>query len=71
MISKVNMDSVTPALMPNNEQAKIKHDLQTQNLFRRVVKKAESQGVVVNKGLTKVLCIFDAQAYKAKSYLLP
>ena len=57
MISKVNMDSVTPALMPNNEQAKIKHDLQTQNLFRRVVKKAESVVFSIFSSFDGVRCL--------------
>ena len=65
MISKVNMDSASP-----DGPAKLKHDLLSQNVFRRVVRKAESRGMVVNKGKTKMLCISDAQSYKARSYLL-
>ena len=46
-----------------------KHDVQTQNFFRRVVAKAKSRGMVVNKNKTKILCISDAQTYKAASHL--
>ena len=34
-------------------------------MFRRVVDKATSRGMVVNSAKTKVLCISDAQSYKA------
>ena len=44
---------------------KVKHDLHTQNIFRRVVSRAEARGMVVNKAKTKVLCISDSLNYKA------
>lgn len=39
-------------------------------MFRRVVDRATSRGMLVNSGKTKVLCISDAQTYKAVSFLL-
>ena len=67
MMSKINMDS---AVFDPGGKVKTKHDIQSQNLFRRVVAKAEGRGMVVNKGKTKILCISDAQTYKAESFLL-
>ena len=55
--------------MQDGRPTKIKHDLQSQNTFRRIVRKAESRGMVVNSAKTKVLCISDAMSYKARSYL--
>ena len=49
---------------------KTKDDIPSQNLFRRVFRKAESRGTVVNKSKTKILCVFDEQAYRAQCYLL-
>ena len=69
-LSKINMDSALPGDDLNGRPTKIKHDVQSQNLFRRVVRKAESRGMVVNTGKTKVLCISNAQSYKARSFLL-
>ena len=41
----------------------------SQNLFRRVVLKAESRGMVVNRSKTKILCVSDAQTYKARVHI--
>ena len=48
---------------------KEKHDLITQNLFRRVVAKARSRGMVVNNKKTRILCVSDALNYKALSFI--
>ena len=47
-----------------------KHDLITQNVFRRVVSKATSRGMVVNSSKTHLLCISDALSYKAEAFFL-
>ena len=50
---------------------KIKHEIQTQNVFRRViVGRAEGRGMVVNKKKTHILCVSDALNYKASAYIL-
>ena len=49
---------------------KDKLDLQAQNMFRRVVARAESRGMVVNKSKTKILCISDANTYRASCHLM-
>ena len=69
-LSKANMDSAQPCVLGDGRQAKDKHDIPSQNLFRRVVGKAEARGMVVNKKKTKVLCISDSQTYKAKAHIL-
>ena len=48
---------------------KEKHDIQSQNMFRRVVGRAEERVMVVNKGKMKILCVSDAQTYKASAAL--
>ena len=64
--SKTNMDSAAVGVRDGG-QVKIKHDLITQNMFRRVVDRATGRGMVVNAAKTKVLCISDAQNYRAIS----
>ena len=39
-------------------------------MYRRIVSRAESRGMVVNKGKTKILCVSDSLNYKASCYLL-
>ena len=64
ILSKVNMDSADITGQAGS-MVKSKHDIQSQNLFRRIVSKAESRGMVVNKGKTKILCVSDSLNYKA------
>ena len=59
-ISKMNMDSAAVS-----GRVKCKHDILTQNIFRRITSKAESRGMVVNKKKTKIVCMSDAQTYHA------
>ena len=49
---------------------KEKHDCLTQNVFRRVVARAEGRGMVVNNAKTKVVCISDANTFRAKAFFL-
>lgn len=68
---KINMNSgrltgETCAGKPCRE----KHCLLSQNLFRRVVSKAESRGMVVNNKKTTVLCISGAINSKSQAFLL-
>ena len=43
MITKVNVDSALPVVLDGGRQDKDEHEVQTQNLFRRKVNKAESR----------------------------
>ena len=63
--SKINMDSGLVQVR-NGRTFKIKHDLQTQNMFSRVVGRATDRGMVVNSAKTKVLCVSDSQTYTAE-----
>ena len=65
ILSKINMDSAITVHRPPAKPLKSKLDIQSQNMFRRIVAKAESRGMVVNKKKTKILCISDALNYKA------
>ena len=66
IVSKINMDSAAVSALGDE---KVKHDLQTQNVFRRVVDRAESRGMVVNKNKTHILCVSDALNYAASAYI--
>ena len=68
-ISKANMDSAAGSVV-EGKLVKDKHDIESQNLFRRVVRKAQSRGMVVNSKKTKILCISDAQTYKAAAHIM-
>ena len=70
MLSKANMDSADGVAAPaDGRPGKDKHDLPSQNLFRKIVCKAEARGMVVNKAKTKVLCVSDSQTYKAHAHI--
>ena len=69
MATKINMDSAA-VQAGQGKPHKTKHDIQTQNVFRRVVARAESRGMVVNKKKTQMLCVSDALNYVAGGYLL-
>ena len=69
ILSKINMDSAVQGGMCQGRPKKSKHDLQSQNMFRRMVARAESRGMVVNKKKTKILCVSNSQTYKASCYL--
>ena len=67
LLAEINMDSADHIGVVDGRLFKCKHDLQTQNLFHRIVSRAESWGMVVNKKKTAILCISDSQTYKASS----
>ena len=69
VVSKINMDSAVVDTQPQQKPVKTKHDMQSQNIFRRIVRKAESRGMVVNNAKTKVLCVSDSLNYTARSYI--
>ena len=67
---KINMESATDMDIVAGKMVKEKHDLQTQNVFRRVVGRAVERGIVVNNKKTKLLCISRATTYKAKAFIM-
>ena len=70
MMPKMNMQNSThlPAV-PGQKNKREKHDKPMQNVFRRVVRKASSRGMVVNNQKTKLLCMSDANTYRAAAYI--
>ena len=65
ILAKINMDSAQIVDNLVGRPTKSKHNLQTQNVFRRIVSRAESRGMVVNKKKTNILCLSDVQTYTA------
>lgn len=47
---------------------KCKHAIDAQNVFRRTIRNAELIGMKANTGKTNLLCISDAQSFKAEAY---
>ena len=69
IVTKINMRSGTERREGGN-RVLVKHDLLTQNMFRRVVGRASQTGMVVNSKKTKVLCMSEAMSYVARSFFL-
>ena len=70
IVTKVNMDSGVVSLAAGSKPVKDKHDLIGQNMFRRVVSKAESRGMRVNNKKTKILCVSDALNYLPQAHMI-
>ena len=70
IVTKANMDNSVISLAAGVKPVKDKHDIIGQNMFRRVVSKAVSRGMVVNSSKTKILCISDALTYRAAAHIL-
>ena len=66
----MNMQNATYLPPVDGKERRERHDLSTQNIFRRVVRKATDRGMVVNNGKTKLLCISDANTYRASGYII-
>ena len=69
LLSKMNMDSAVTGARSDGANVKTKHDIQSQNVYRRIVARAESRGMVVNRKKTAILCMSDSQTYEASCYL--
>ena len=67
IVTKINMDSGL-VMTRGGKVYKVKKDLLSQNMFRRVVLRATGRGMVVNTKKTKLLCISDAQTYVAEAF---
>ena len=67
--TKINMQSGRElGRGEDGKMVKEKHDLLTQNIFRRVVERAEGRGMVVNNAKTKIVCMSDANTYRARAF---
>ena len=69
MASKVNFDTAI-RLEVLGESHRVKHAVELQNVFRTVIRRAESKGMKVNTDKTNVICISDAQSYTPSAYVL-
>ena len=63
--TKLNMETVQARGDP---PTKDKHAVDTQNVFRRTIRNAESIGMKANTDKTNLLCISDAMSYKAVAH---
>ena len=49
---------------------RVKHAVQSQNIFRHLVRRAEEIGMVVNSSKTAMICVSDSMAYEADAFIL-
>ena len=49
---------------------RVKHAIQSQNIFRHLIRRAERIGMKVNTGKISMMCMSDVSAYEADAYLL-
>ena len=68
-LTKVNFEN-SYGMMVNGVFYRVKHALQSQNIFRHLVRRAEEIGMVVNSSKTAMVCISDASAYEADAFIL-
>lgn len=54
----------------NGEKIRVKQAAQAQNVFRHLVRRAQDIGMVGNSDKTVMVCVLDAQAFKAEAYML-
>ena len=68
-LSKINFEN-SMGFMVNGVQHRIKHAIQSQNVFRHLVRRAEDIGMVVNAQKTTMVCVSDATSYEADGFIL-
>lgn len=68
-LSKVNFEN-SYGFQVNGVQHRVKHPLQSQNVFRHVVRAAEDIGMVVNAKKTSILCVSDSFSYQVDAFML-
>ena len=54
----------------NGKNYRIKQAIQSQNVFRHVVRRAEDIGMVVNSNKTAIICVSGATDYEADTFIL-
>ena len=67
-LSKVNFEN-SFGFCVNGVNHRVKHAVQAQNVFRHVVRNAESIGMKVNSAKTTLVCFSDSLAYEADAYI--
>ena len=67
-LSKVNYEN-SVGFTVNEVKHRIKHAVQSQNVFRHIVKNAEEIGMKVNAAKTTLVCFSDSLSYKPDAYI--
>ena len=67
-LSRVNFEN-SFGFHVNGLKDRVKHAVQSQNVFRHLVRNAVDIGMRVNTGKTTLVCFSDAQGYQADAYL--
>ena len=67
-LSKINFEN-SYGFEVNGVFYRSKHAIQAQNVFRHVVRAAESIGMVVNAKKTAMICVSDSLSYEAEAYI--
>ena len=68
-LAKVNFEN-SVGYSVNGVQYRVKHAIQSQNIFRHMVREAEHIGMKVNTNKTAMTCVSDALSYVADAYIL-
>ena len=66
-LSKVNFEN-SYSFKIGDVCHRVKHAVQTQNVFRHIVKRATESGMVVNAEKTMLVCVSDAPLYEPDAY---
>ena len=67
-LSKVNFEN-SIGFNVNGQKYRVKHAIQTQNVFRHVVRNTEDLGMVVNSQKTDMVCVSGAMDFQADAYI--
>ena len=65
---RVSMENA-PRLLTASEEVRLKHAVASQNVFRHIVRAAESKGMRVNAAKTTMVCISDALNFRARAFI--
>ena len=68
-LSKVNFEN-SLGFEVSGQKYRVKHAVQSQNVFRHIVRNAENLGMVVNSAKTAMICVSGATEYKADAFVL-
>ena len=68
-LSRINFENSLGSEV-NGLKYRIKHAVQSQNVFRHVVRNAESLGMVVNSAKTAMICVSGVSEYRADAFTL-
>ena len=67
-ITKINFEN-SFGFVINGIRFRVKHAVQSQNVFRHLVRRVEAIGMVVNAGKTSMLTVSDSLAYEADAFI--